>query len=53
MKQNAITLYLPQIDEDLIEQASKEVSLPKSAFCRTSAIQSAKQILKQKMEDSE
>jgi uncharacterized protein (DUF1778 family) len=44
-KQNNITIYLTPEDEILVEKASKELALHKSAFCRTFAVQKAKQIL--------
>ena len=51
VKNNAITLYLPQEDEDKITEASKKVSLTKAAFCRTLAVRESDKILKEiKME---
>lgn len=47
VKNNAITLYLPQKDEDLIGEAAKKISLPKAAFCRTLAVREAHKILKE------
>jgi len=47
VKNNAITLYLPQEDEEKVTNASKKVSLSKAAFCRTLAVREADKILKQ------
>jgi hypothetical protein len=47
VKNNSITLYLPQEDENKITDASKKVSLSKAAFCRTLAVKEAMKILKE------
>lgn len=50
VKQNSITLYLPQEDEDKITSAAKRVSLTKAAFCRTLAVREATKILNTPLE---
>jgi len=45
-KQNSISVYVQEEEEKIIQRASELVSLPKSAFCRTSTIQKAKEIIK-------
>ena len=44
-KQNNITIYISPADEELIEKASKIISLQKSAFCRSVSVQKARELL--------
>ncbi len=46
-KQNSISVYVREKEEEIIQKASEIVSLPASAFCRTFAVQKAKEIIKE------